>query len=111
MFIGPEQKLRILIEGDDFTVVNKNVLLFKPELLDDVTDKIAATIRYKHKAQYHIIDVNREFMTSWVQEEGKEAQIRLPISAVGRRAHYQLDKDNWKHTNILDNETNKYFQV
>jgi len=111
MFVATEQKLRILVEGTDFTIANGNVLLFNKDLRNEVSDKVSVTIRYKHKAQYHIIDVNREFMSSWVQDDGKEKQIRLPISAVGRRAHFQMDKDNWKNTNILDNETSQYFQV
>ena len=111
MFISTEQKLKVLIENTDFTV-QKNVLFFSPDLIPLIEDsKVSVTIRYRHRPQFHILDVNREFMNSNMFEEGKEKIIRLPISAIARRAHYQLDKDNWRKTHILDNYTSQYFQV
>ena len=87
-------------------------MFFNPELASLVSDgKVGVTLRYKHKPQFHILDVNREFMNSNLFENGKEKVIYLPISAIARRAHYQLDKDNWRKTHIIDNYTDKYFQV
>ena len=64
------------------------------------------TVRYLHSIQSHILDIPRESMQSLVNvaNEGEE-KIDLPISAIARRVHYVLDRQNFDGTRILNNDS------
>ena len=61
------------------------------------------SIRYIHAPQYHVIDVKRDVMVSPTYESQGKRLAQMPISAQGRRAHYVLDRQNYKGDLIFDN--------
>jgi hypothetical protein len=97
-FVSATQKYLPLIEGTDFTIKD-NQITFDNKFTDD----LSVTMRYTHAPQYHVIDLNRELMNSFAKEGGVETNNTLPVSAIGRRAHYILDAENLSGTRMLDN--------
>lgn len=70
---------------------------------------ISVTVRYKHKPVYYVMELKRETMQSFKYQEGREIQQDMPLSALGKRAHYLLNAPNLNGTRLLDNsyeETN-----
>ena len=107
LFINTNQTLQPLIYGIDFTYSeNKIVFLTANSYVDPQLEEqdISITVRYKHAPQFHIIDIQRETIQSFVKIgfEGEE-KIDLPIHAIARRSHYVLDRQNFTGDRILDN--------
>ncbi len=110
LFINVDTVLKPLKYGIDFTYV-KNVITFltasdyiRPLLPEQ---DISIVIRYKHSPQFHIIDIPRETIQSFITIMGEgEQKINLPIHAVGRRSHYVLDRQNFDNSRILNNSFN-----
>lgn len=101
MFHKHNEKLVLLSDESDYTIDDHKIILNnKFNNLENLT----LSLRYIHSPQYHIIDVRRDVMvsTTYAVGEGKKKQ-QMPISAIGRRAHYVLDKQNFNNDYILDN--------
>lgn len=104
LFVDETHKLTRLTENVDYTFDGNRLFLTDKYVAgwqDDNTYSV--TIRYIHQPQFHIIDINRQVANSRKSYEGKEEFQNLPISAVGRRAHFVLDTENIAHTRLLDN--------
>lgn len=63
----------------------------------------SVSIRYIHSPVYHIVELQRESIESYRLETGSEKQQRLPISALARRAHYIINRENFTGDRIIDN--------
>jgi len=100
-FAGSKNKLLPLIEGTDYDFED-NRILFNNKFLSANNRKFS--IRYKHRPQFHIIDLIRDVMYSDIDDENKlRINERFPVSAVGRRSHYVLDRLNFNEDNLQDN--------
>lgn len=102
LFVGVNQPLRRLKKDVDFTI-NRNVVEFSSNLdLPFDAEHNSITIRYTHLPQFHIIDMKRETMQTYIWEDGEKRQL-MPVSAIGRRSHYQLSMENYDQSRLLDN--------
>lgn len=99
-FVGSDQRLRMLTFGTDYTL-DGNIITFSSEFFD--VNDFTVSVRYKHYPVYHIIDLPREVMESHVLSNGEDQSMKFPIHAIGRRAHYVLDEENFSGTFLLDN--------
>lgn len=105
MFYKSDEKLVLLKEGDDFTITENKIILDKK--FNDVED-ISISMRYTHPSQFHVIDLPRDIMVASVRtQQGQNVKAQMPISAIGRRAHYILDAQNFNNNLILDNSYDK----
>lgn len=95
-YVGDDQVLQKLEEGDDFTYSN-NVVYFNPAMYDA---NLCITIRFVYHPEFHIAEVLRESMTSY--NEAKQKLI-LPVHAVAMRAHLVPDVENFDGDRILNN--------
>ncbi len=95
-YVGDDQILQKLEEGDDFTYSN-NVVYFNPTMYDP---NLCITIRFVYHPEFHIAEVLRESMTSY--NEAKQKLI-LPVHAVAMRAHLVPDVENFDGDRILNN--------
>lgn len=104
-FITTTQPLNNITQ--DITVTD-NILTLPSSYLSKLSNSInkqgiIVTIRYKHSPTFFIIDLKRELMNTFITENGREKSITMPVSAVGRRAHYIIDSENLYQTRLLDN--------
>lgn len=98
VFVDATHKLTKLEEGIDYTYT-RNKILFT-----SLTVGKSISIRYKHKIQYHIIDLPHDVRNSYeIDTNGRDSQTILPINAIAKRSHYILDSLNYLGDNILDN--------
>lgn len=106
LFIDVDSKLQRLFEGDDYTIDGNTIFLdskFTSAYTAAGEDGLSITVRYIHAPQYYVIDLSRETMTTLVKEKGADKSTKMPISAIGRRGHYILDKENLSETRLVDN--------
>lgn len=61
------------------------------------------SVRYVHAPVYHIVELQRESMESYKLEINTEKQQRLPVSALARRAHYVINRENFTGDRIISN--------
>jgi len=108
-FRSKDQELVRLLEGVDYTFT-KNILYFNNQFRVDFPPDSGGneinnfSVIYKHHPQYHILDINREWITQKAIEFSLEKK-EFPISAIARKSHYVLDKQNYNDTYMLDNST------
>jgi hypothetical protein len=99
----PFKQLKISV---DYTYSDNLIILdskyYNSQITAELQDK-SITVRYKHKAQFHVLDTPRDIFVSDHKVDGKRENIRLPFHAIGRRAHYVIDRPNLSGTNILPN--------
>lgn len=74
------------------------------QAIADIED-LTISVRYKHRPQFHVIDIPRDIMTTYEKDPDTDLdkQSKMVLNAVGRRAHYVLDKDTQQGTYRLDN--------
>lgn len=87
----------------DFTIKD-NVIKFNSSLTLPFPqiDLNSITIRYKHAPQFHVIEMKRDTMQTF-KWSNTEINQNMPISAIARRAHYQLTAQNLAGDRLLDN--------
>lgn len=101
LFHKADEKLVVLENISDYKIVDSKIILDKK--FNGVND-ITLSIRYIHAPQYYVIDVRRDVMVANTFTPGNSRQkSQMPISAIGRRAHYVLDKNNYNTDLIFDN--------
>jgi len=103
LFISVDQPLWRLKETDDYTFVN-NAITFNPDIelpFEDIENN-NITIRYKHAPQFHVIEMKRDTMQSY-KWTNQEVNQDMPVSAIARRAHYQLRAQNLAGDRLIDN--------
>lgn len=104
LFRGDESPLLRLQKDVDYTVSGSTIKLINQSLLGtDVNVKNTSfTIRYKHAPEFHVIEMKRETMQTF-EWQGIEKLKHLPVSAIARRAHYQLKANNLVGDRLIDN--------
>lgn len=103
LFVDINQPLRRLKENDDYTFVN-NIITFQSnlQLPFEQIEENNITIRYKHAPQFHVIEMKRDTMQSY-KWTNQEINQDMPVSAIARRAHYQLSAQNLAGDRLIDN--------
>lgn len=91
--------LKPIVDHYSFYNDEKNVIKFDSGVVADD----CLSITYKHKIQYHIIDLVHEMRKSLIYTGGKFEEIFLPVNAIARRSHYILDSDNVYGTLLIHN--------
>ena len=97
-----------LLEGPtaDYTFT-KNVIIFNSQFKDEFGEEEGNThfsVLYGHFPQFHILDINREFLTQKAKDFALKNK-QFPVSAVARRSHNVLDKQNYDDSYLLNNST------
>lgn len=94
-----------LIKDVDYTVNKNIILLIKPSIIEEgiSIEDVSFTIRYKHAPEFHVIEMKRETMQTFEYRGGGEKIQNMPISAIARRAHYQLQATNLLGDRLIDN--------
>ena len=103
LFQGTNTALKRLQQNVDYTV-ERNALRFNSDLilLFNEVEQNSITIRYKHSPQFHIIEMKRDTMQTYNWTD-REIDQNMPVSAIARRAHYQLSAQNLLKDRLLDN--------
>lgn len=104
MFHKDNDKLVLLANNEDYTIIDSKIILDKKFM---GVQEVTLSLRYIHAPQYHIIDIKRDVMTAPTFESGGKKKTQFPISAQGRRAHYVLDRQNFNSDLIFDNSYSK----
>jgi len=95
----------------DYEIVNHNWIELDQRHVDanlsETKQYPTMSIRYQHNPMYHIIDINRDTMTTKVLTKGRDGNVSLPLSAVGRSAHYVLDEENFNGDYLNNNDYNE----
>lgn len=104
IFIGDDQELVRLDESQwSLNPNNKYSLTFENSVLTESTNGVVS-VRYKHKVQYHILDIPHVIRSSNITNKlGQLEKIKLPNNYVARLAHYVL-RPNSDGTGILNND-------
>lgn len=100
-FQGTDKTFKKLIEGIDY-IKERNIITLINSDVQPIQGEISITIRYVHAPIYLMIDIKRESMESF-EMIGKEKLIHLPVSAIARRQHYELQGNNLFGDRLLDN--------
>jgi hypothetical protein len=100
MFHKDSEKLVLLENGVDYSVADKKIILDKKYAQ---VPELTVSLRYTHAPQYHVIDIKRDVMTAPTYESNGKKSTQFPVSAMGRRAHYVLDRQNFNADLIYDN--------
>lgn len=106
LFKSVDTKHQLLTIGTDITF-DKNIVklsnLFIPTGIEDGETELSVTLRYVHAPTYHIWEMRRESIESFEYKDGKDKMIRLPLSAIAKRAQYLLNPPNLDGSGLLDN--------
>lgn len=107
-FKSKTEELVRLLEGPtaDYTFT-KNVIIFNSQFKDEFGEEEGNThfsVLYGHFPQFHILDINREFLTQKAKDFALKNK-QFPVSAVARRSHNVLDKQNYDDSYLLNNST------
>ena len=103
MFTGQSNTLT-RIDASKYYIKPENnaVIVFLTGALTGSTNN-SVSIRYKHKVQYHILDIPHIIRSSNITNElGQLEKVKLPNQYIARLAHYVL-QPNFSGTNIKDN--------
>lgn len=95
-FTDIDQKLTKV--EDDLINIEGNKLFLNKEM----GENFRISIRYKHKPQFFCLDFPRDIINAKAKDSSNDFKD-YPISAVGRRAHLVLDKQNLTNTFLIDN--------
>ncbi|MDX1960031.1 MAG: hypothetical protein SFU98_15800 [Leptospiraceae bacterium] len=102
-FVSPDKPLKVLIDQKNDPInwdykwkENSNHIEFNTEKFDINSLRYQMTIGYRHHPVFHVIELNREFMRTPVDNCGETGRNLgdMPIKATAQRAHYILDPDN-----------------
>lgn len=104
LFRGVDRKLQKLELDIDFTIEN-NIFYLSDKFYISEEALYSISITYRHFNTYHVLDTTRDVINSFVLNEttGKEESKRLPLSGIGRKAHYILDPSKFNSSFLLDN--------
>lgn len=109
LFNGASNKLTLLSSAD-YIINNYKFILNSSftSLFNSSGGKITITLSYTHRPQYHIIDINRDTMAAkTIENKIDKGIVDFPISAIGRKAHYVINKNNFEDNLYLDNSYTK----
>lgn len=101
LFNGNNKELLKLNE-QNYEIIN-NILFLK----SDFEGQLRISIKYSHRPQFHIIDLLRDIIVSdTLNNLEEEKNAKFPTSAIGRRSHYVIDKQNTNLTYLNTNSSN-----
>jgi hypothetical protein len=86
----------------DKTIKSSTLVKLDPNLVIGNND-ISLTLRYKHAPIYHIVEMRRQTIQTFKFELGEEKLQNLPVSGLGRRAHYMLTPISLNGDTLLNN--------
>ena len=106
LFYKADEPLMLLKQNEDY-IIDGNKFILDNKF--NGVENISISIRYTHASQFHVVDLPRDIMIASVKDPntGQVKKSQMPISAVGRRAHYVLDAQNFKSDLIFDNSYTK----
>jgi hypothetical protein len=104
LFNSPTEKL-IKIPSNEYNINPDNpyCIIFT----GDISDKVIASVYYKHEPEYHVIDLPHMIRASWVtnKDTGAEERIRLPLQAIARLSHLLATaRPNFDGSGIITND-------
>jgi len=79
-----------------------NTIAFDPDDFIGI-ENLTFSITYKHKIQWHVIDIQNEMRQSQRVEADEFVVTNLPVHAIARRSHFVLDKNNIQGTLVIPN--------
>lgn len=82
---------------------DNNIIRLNSSFLEPGEQNITLTLRYVHAPAYHVVEMKRETIESFKYNAGGEQLLNLPVSAIGRRAHLELNAKNLTGDNIISN--------
>lgn len=104
LFAGVGNKLTV-VPSDKYTIDDGSWITLSDDYLSISNPTIS--IRYNHHPAFHINEVSRSIIDSYVIQKTDDIQrdqIRpFPVHAVGRLAHYVLDEENYSNDRLFDN--------
>ena len=103
LFTSTSSKHQLLVKDVDYTVERNQIKLLKLNYIVGAEPTIS--VRYKHRAEYTVLDLPRDIMVSTIKDPctKQRKDVQFPISAVGRRSHYMIDRNDYTNDNLLDN--------
>lgn len=102
-FISVNESFQVL-ESADIEFGPKNLIkLVNANLVASENEDISITLRYFFASSYSIIEMKRETMQSFRYEQGAEVIQEMPLSAVARRLHLELNAPTLLGGGLLDN--------
>lgn len=101
LFIKTSTKLRLLKKDVDYEVERNQIRTINLGSIENPT----LSVRYRHRAEYTVLDLPRDVMVSTEKDKcaGTDSEKQFPISAMARRSHYVIDRDNYSNNDLLDN--------
>lgn len=106
LFKSPTEKLQVLTT-DDFTIIDGQWIELGSEFVG--LENSTITIRYTHHPQYHILELTRNTIESYVLKKtdnlNRDESDKFPVSAVGRLANFVLDQENYGLDYLFNNST------
>lgn len=106
LFISDTAPLQLLNLDEDIEFGQRNLIkLTNTEILDGIEDDedVSITLRYFFSTTYHIVEMKRETVQSFRYNNGDEENQDLPISAMARRAHLELDPMSLDGDTLFEN--------
>lgn len=105
IFVSGNEPL-LMLSKDEYEIssLNPYVIIIKKELGEEFNGAISVT--YKHRVQYHILDLPHEIRASLRQNSnGALEVIQLPVNAIARRSHLiQSLIPNYDGSGIVNNK-------
>lgn len=101
-FQGDDVKLISMVQGEDYTIDGFKII-FDTVKFKRYNTKYGFSIKYRHKPQFHILDIPRDIMTAPDNENGGETMNDFPLNAIGRRSHFVIDALNFEGDYLLSN--------
>jgi hypothetical protein len=111
LFRGVNNKLLPLEKDNDYTISDNWIFLDSKFLESGVPvseQTLSITVRYKHKPQFYIIDLTRDILVSTDTYGKTIEEVKFPLHAIGKRAHYIIDGKDISQTNLLSNTQPSY---
>lgn len=82
LFEGPNNKLKLLQKGIDYTFTQNEITYLT------LDSEKYVSVSYLHQLQYNVLDLNHDVRnTINLDSSSREKSIEMPISAVARRSH------------------------
>lgn len=83
--------------------IEDNIVKLNPSIVPNTLNEVSITLRYIHAPTYYIVEMKRETMQTFKYQIGNELIQHMPLSAMGRRAHYVLTAPNLQGDRLIDN--------
>jgi len=101
-FIADDKPLRRLEETIDYTIGERNQIIFNDKFKK--YENFTISVRYTHAPQFHVLEITREIIQSDIEGVNKQTIIaNFPVAAIGRRSHFVITQDNFTGDFIIDN--------